>query len=164
MKSSQKNSEIAVRVVLLNSRDQVLLQKISIADRPEFYITPGGRLEAPEEPLVAAVRRELKEETGFDSVVFVSDKPFFSGTHVMQRGTSTVEMTEHFFVVRLQATDVIEPDKQRLSADEQKVFVEQEWFDASEIATRKVFPINLASIVKAIVCGNSIPAVDFSDH
>ncbi|MFH1303878.1 MAG: NUDIX domain-containing protein [Planctomycetota bacterium] len=66
----------SARAILLNARDQVLL--IQHADaipvdpvRPDvrcYWATPGGGIQAGEQP-IAALRRELQEELGLTNVV-----------------------------------------------------------------------------------------------
>lgn len=158
--------ETAVRVLLFNRAFEVLLQKISIPGRPEFYITPGGRLASPSEDLVTAAIRELKEETGFSQFKFQSETPSFSGSHVMTKSKGLVKMTEHFFVVTLEEREhKIDVQKQSLTPKEREIFAGQRWMGLEELRSGKfvIVPVNIVELVEAIQSGKPMPAVDFRD-
>lgn len=158
--------EISVRVFLFNNKNNVLLQKVHIDGKPDFFITPGGRLDDPQEKLVDAVKREVKEETGFTKFLIINSEPIFSGSHVMKRNNTPVRLTEHFFVVRLdEASDTIDEEKQSLTKEEQSVFAGQQWMSLEEIGsgTHIIVPVNIYAIVAAILENSEIPEVDFND-
>lgn len=158
--------ETAVRVILFNKDDKVLLQKVSIPGKPVFYITPGGRLDYPAEPLKEAALRELKEETGFSNFSFSNDEPVFSGSHIMRKSRGNVKMTEHFFVVKLEdQSDQINSDSQSLTEEEKEVHVSQKWFTLSEIQAGGyiIVPVNLHAFSQAHLNGEKMPEIDFSD-
>lgn len=159
-------TETAVRVVLLNKADQVLLQKVRVPGKPDFYITPGGRLCDAAEPLLEAVTRELREETGFTKFIMQLPAPAFSGEHVMRKGAGQIKMTEHFFIARLEdELDLISSARQNLTAEERGVFIDQRWFNLEELSGSSdiILPINLASFVSAALTNAPLPAIDFSD-
>lgn len=158
--------ETAVRVLLFNSRDQVLLQEVNVPGKPAFYITPGGRLDGESEELVQAVIREIREETGFERFEVQSESPVFTGKHVMEKKSGPVAMTEHFFVAHLkEESDQIDDTKQALTEEEREVFRGQRWVSLGELreGAAIVVPINLADCVEAVLKGDPFPAVDFSD-
>jgi 8-oxo-dGTP pyrophosphatase MutT (NUDIX family) len=160
------DAETAVRVILLNKADQVLLQKVRVPGKPDFYITPGGRLRDAAEPLLEAVRRELKEETGFAKFNVLIPAPTFSGKHVMRKGAGLIEMTEHFFIARLEdELDLISSEHQNLTAEERAVFIDQRWFNLEDLSGSSdiILPINLANFVSAALTNAPLPAIDFSD-
>jgi len=155
-----------VRVLLFNKKGELLLQEVNILNKPRFYITPGGRLESPEESLVDAVRREILEEAGFQRIVIKPSAPFFSGSHVMQRKQDLVRMTEHFFVAYLDSDhDSIIESRQNLTPEEREVISNQKWVSVAELKEHRVLfvPINLADIATAVLAGLPVPAVDFRD-
>ena len=158
--------EVAVRVILFNRSDEILLQRVAVPGKPDFFITPGGRLDDPSESLPAAVRREIQEETGFENFEIQSDKPVFSGSHVMEKRRGHVRMTEHFFVVKLNdSVDEIDARRQRLTEEEKQAFLGQEWFPLNDIASGEhiVVPVNLFDFAKACLGQQPVPDVDFSD-
>lgn len=158
--------ETAVRVLLFNSNNEVLLQKVSIPSKPDFYITPGGRLDSAEEDLLDAVRRELTEETGFEEFTVVNETPFFSGTHVMEKSRGPVKMTEHFFHVKLEeSSHHIDTRRQSLTPEELEVFSGQQWMSIEEIGKKNhiIFPVNIYDIARAVLEGIDVPGIDFSD-
>ena len=85
-------SEVTVRVILLNERNELLLQKVEIPGKPPFYITPGGRLDRTDSNLVSAVRRELVEETGIptDRLIMDDSALFYTGVHTMTKKNNAV--------------------------------------------------------------------------
>jgi 8-oxo-dGTP pyrophosphatase MutT (NUDIX family) len=158
--------QVAVRVLLFNSQDELLLQRVSIPGKPLFFITPGGRMNGEAEGLLDAVRREITEETGFEKFKILGDAPVFSGQHVMQKNGGPVAMTEHFFIAKLlEDSDVIDAGKQSLTDEERQVFVEQSWFSPSDIRSQRlvVVPINLVEFAECVIAGTPPPRIDFTD-
>lgn len=157
--------ETTVRVVLFNSKDEILLQGICMPSRPQFYITPGGRVGENEE-LCDAVERELREETGFSEFVLSSDVPLFSGYNTIQRSHSQVRLLEHFFAARLVGKQhCIDKNSQQLTSEERAVFTGQRWFALHELNSSELIfvPINLKEFAEAILYGRTVPEVDFRD-
>lgn len=162
--------ETTVRVVLFNSKDEILLQGIRIPNKPQFFITPGGRVEEKED-LCDAVMRELVEETGFSDFVLISERPLFSGYHTMQRSDSQgshrqVRLLEHFFAARLVGNqDCLDKNRQQLTSEERSVFTGQKWFALSDLNPSEIIfvPINVKEFAEAILYGRDIPEVDFRD-
>lgn len=60
---TEPNLRRAVRGLLIDPADRILLVRMQFEDRPEFWGLPGGGIE-PGEDTIAALRRELAEETG----------------------------------------------------------------------------------------------------
>lgn len=158
--------ETAVRVVLFNARDEILLQGVNVPGKPEFFITPGGRLEGDGENLLEAAKREIEEETGFKEFEITTKAPVFTGSHVMHKSKGLVGMTEHFFVARLTSDeDQIDESKLQLTEEEQALFTGQKWFKLEELESPDLIfvPINLREFAQACLRGQHIPEVDFSD-
>jgi 8-oxo-dGTP pyrophosphatase MutT (NUDIX family) len=157
--------EAAVRIILFNHANRILLRRIAIPGRPEFYITPGGRLEHADEALTEAIKREVIEETGITSFALKSENPFFSGSHNLTRTNETVHITEHFFAGSLQHKDSETIAPQALTSEELEIFKNQEWISLDELKSNMhiVVPVNIAEIVEALLANQFPPAVDFSN-
>lgn len=158
--------EVAVRALLFNKEGKVLLQRIKVESKPEFYITPGGRLAHPDEGVLEAIKRELREEAGFEQITVRGGAPFFSGSHVMNKRSGPVEMTEHFFAVDLEEeSDQIDARRQQLTEEEIDAFLTQQWMGIDELRSNMyiIVPVNIADIVMALQKGSLPPTVDFSD-
>jgi ADP-ribose pyrophosphatase YjhB (NUDIX family) len=54
----------SVRALLVTPNGNVLLMRRTKADRPVYWVLPGGGIEDTDESLEAAVSREVREETG----------------------------------------------------------------------------------------------------
>jgi 8-oxo-dGTP pyrophosphatase MutT (NUDIX family) len=97
---------IRVKAIILNSKKEVLL-----AYSYNTYQFPGGHLEE-DEPLIPALNRELKEETGLDFKLENTDiKPFYTITHYSRnyRGTGKVRKnTIYYFLLK---TDTVYSEK-----------------------------------------------------
>jgi 8-oxo-dGTP pyrophosphatase MutT (NUDIX family) len=157
--------DTTVRALLFDGSDRVLLQRVAIADMPEFFITPGGRVEATDKDLVAALRREIREETGLTEIKVPHGRPFFSGSHVLPPHRGGTHLTEHFFLVRLIEESPREVRGLGLTPDELVILQAQIWFSLDDLLTGNyiVLPVNLPLVVQALLQGDSPPQLDFSD-
>ena len=136
----------AARILLLDTKDRVLLFRFTAGDRPAFWATPGGAVD-PGESYEAAARRELREETGLD---------LECGAEVHAR---TVEFTtledvrviadERYFLVRTQAFEI---DTSAHTELERRVMQAHRWFDRAELADwpEIIFPEDLADILATL--------------
>ena len=159
--------ETTVRAILLNEGNQVLLQRIEIPGRPPFFITPGGRVEASDTDLSAALLREIEEETGLSKqlIKVVASQKARVGQLRMLRDGQLVEMTEYFFVARLSGPDAIHEARQSLTDEEKRVLKSQRWLSLNEVENGNyiVLPVNLAQLVRAALRCEQLPPIDFSD-
>ena len=159
--------EMTVRVILLNERNEVLLQRISIDGKPTFFITPGGRVEEGDTALEESVFREIEEETGIsrESIFVAGAGPLYVGHHRMVKRGVQVEMTENFFVARVSGSGTVDAEQRSLTEEERGVFRGERWFSLQELQDRTeiIVPVNLADLVSSVVRGDPFPAVDFSD-
>ncbi len=98
---------ISVLVVIHTIDLQVLL--IERADRPGFWQSVTGSLDAEDEPLVVTAVREVAEETGIDARLYPlhnwnQQRPFEIFTHWSGRfAPGTTHNTEHVFSLELPA-------------------------------------------------------------
>lgn len=162
----QLERQTTVRVLLFNTDNKILLQKVDVAGKPTFYITPGGRLDDDSEKLVDAVRREIREETGFVNFELQSTDPAYSGSHVMERSGKSVAMTEHFFIAYLtEDSDQVDEKKQSLTEEEKKAFMGQAWLSLDEIESGDliIVPINLSDCIRSVFENREFPVVNFQD-
>lgn len=125
----ERHSQECARAVLLTPDGFLLLMKIQGWTR-ELWITPGGRINAGEDP-VAAVRRELREETGLtelaDSAI-VGPIWFRNGTFF--EPNRRVDERETFYLIR---TRRFEPDISGFEAAERSVHRGFRWWSIEEI-------------------------------
>ena len=159
--------EQTVRAILINEKNEILLQEVCIPNKPRFYITPGGRLDPTDNGLISAMLREIKEETGFspETISIVGNLPFCIGSHIMKKKGEDVKMKENFFLVRLSGVSEIDSSKQSLTPEEVIDHTGQRWFSLSELTAggNIVLPVNLKDVMAAFIYGRPPPQIDFSD-
>lgn len=137
----------AARILLLDASGRVLLFRFDPADRPPFWVTPGGALD-PGESYEQAARRELFEETGFD---------LDCGPQVAQRTAEflTIEgvpvvADERYFRVVL--PDDADPEAVHAGGHtelERRVMTRWQWFDPAALAAldEPWFPADLIDLL-----------------
>ena len=142
----------SARVIVLNSRDEVLLFRFEAGDGPErriFWATPGGRPRR-RESLGAAAERELAEETGLRMTV---------GPEVAVRQAvfcepdgDSVEAEDHFFAVRVDSDAI---DVTLMEDDERSVIKGHRWWSCADLRStgEDVFPKDLCKIVAQLIQG-----------
>lgn len=135
----------AARILLVDGRGRVLLFRFTPDDRPPFWVTPGGAVDAGE-TYEDAARRELREEVGLD---------VDCGLQVARREVEFltiegVEVTadERYFRVDVNACDVVTTGHTDL---ERRVMLDWRWFDPVDLAgwPEPVYPIDLAAMLAA---------------
>ena len=146
------------RLILLNSKDEILLMNIKSKDVADpnspiekpFWVTIGGKIEN-DETLMEAAEREAIEETGFKDVSISS--PVWHGSVVLNWKGIDTELQETFVLARTESDKVI---RDGLTSEEQEVVQKYKWWSIDELKTTDdvVIPKNLAEYLSDIVNGN----------
>ena len=112
----------------------------------EFWLTPGGEIEAGEEPVAAAVR-ELREELGLEVEVA---GPVYTETNQFEHQGEMRDNHDFVFAARC-AADA--PALRGVTADEIELMKEIWWWTVAEIEAAltsgvRIFPVDLAGRVR----------------
>ena len=114
-----------------------------------FWVTPGGEIEAGEEPREAAVR-ELREELGLELEV---RGPLYTETNQFELAGEMRDNLDHWFVARC-AADA--PKMKGVTAEELEMMQEMRWWTAEEVEAAlaggvRIFPVDLAGQMRAVL-------------
>ena len=140
-----RRSRPAARILLVDGRGRVLLFRFDPADRPPFWVTPGGAVD-PGESYAQAARRELAEEVGLSRDC---------GPEVARRQVEfltlegvEVDADERYFRVDIDAHEVVTTGHTPL---ERRVMTQWRWFTRDEVAAHSepVFPVDLLDLLAA---------------
>jgi 8-oxo-dGTP pyrophosphatase MutT (NUDIX family) len=145
----------AVRILLLNTRGQILLMRV---DAPtwthqdgqvggSFWCTIGGGIEAGE-TLEAAAYREVFEETGRKDVRL--GPPVWFGEGPMIIDGETILKKETYVVGWLETDDV---SRDHFTSEEKELVKELRWWDVADIArsTERIYPSKLAALMPDVM-------------
>jgi 8-oxo-dGTP pyrophosphatase MutT (NUDIX family) len=139
---------LAVRVVLLDPEDRVLLLRtIDPVTGEGFWFPPGGGLEGEEDIRAAAVR-EVFEETGLRDVELGPE--LWDRRHAFTWGGRTIDQYERWFLARVAA---FEPTREGFTPQEADEIVEARWWTPAELhaADERLVPDDLAARLEAIL-------------
>ena len=133
------------RAVLLSPDSKILLFEFHLPAgvlSPEprrFWGLPGGAIEAGEEPL-AALRRELQEETGLQHPE-IGPELWFGSNQITLHGRPTRTL-ERFFLVRCSSLDL---DFSHWTPAERRMIRQHRWWSADDLqqASDSIFPPRL---------------------
>ncbi len=150
-----------VKVLLLDESDRLLLLSgDEMADGQSIWFPVGGGIEDGEEA-VAAVLREIYEETGRREVTIGPE--VWHRQHLYSwRGTQT-DTHERWFVVR---TSQFIPSSRALTEEEQSYITGFRWWTAEDLAstTEKVFPPDLGTrLLHLLRDGTPATPIDISN-
>jgi ADP-ribose pyrophosphatase YjhB (NUDIX family) len=111
-----------------------------------FWLTPGGEIEAGEDPHAAAVR-ELREELGLEVEV---TGPVYTEANQFEHMGEMRDNVDFVFVARCAAEA---PVLRGMTADEIKLMREIRWWGVEEIEAAlaggvRIFPVDLAGRVR----------------
>lgn len=134
----------SARVMVFDPAGRVLLIRCVAMRRDgefAFWLTPGGEIEAGEEPLEAA-RRELREELGLDLEVV---GPVYTEANQFEHQGEMRDNVDFVFTARCGAE---QPVLRGVTADEIALMQDIRWWTAEEIEAAlaegvRVFPVDL---------------------
>jgi len=135
----------SARVMVFDPAGRVLLIRCAVmrADGEfVFWLTPGGEIEAGEEPHAAAVR-ELREELGLEVEVA---GPVYTYANQFEHQGEMRDNLDFVFTARCAAEA---PVMRGVTADEIEIMKEIRWWSADEVEAAltdgvRVFPVDLA--------------------
>ncbi len=135
----------AARILLVDGRGRVLLFRFTPADRPPFWVTPGGALDRGES-YEAAARRELLEEVGLD----LDCGPQVARREVEFLTIEGVEVVadERYFRIDVDTCEVATTGHTEL---ERRVMLDWRWFETRELPgwPEPIYPQDLAAMLAA---------------
>jgi 8-oxo-dGTP pyrophosphatase MutT (NUDIX family) len=139
-------------VLVFDPAGRVLLIRCSVLRRDGrlfvFWLTPGGEIEAGEEPLAAA-RREVREELALELDV---RGPVYTEQNQFEHRGEMRDNTDFYFVARCSAEA---PRLQGVTTDEIALMQEIRWWTAEEVEAalgrgENVFPVDLAERMREL--------------
>lgn len=141
---NSKRVRRSARVIVLDADERALMFRFDVADRPPFWVTPGGECDAAES-FEQAARRELFEETGITAEPgqqIARTTPEF----ITVEG-EPVQADERYFLIRVAACTITTAHHTAL---EQKVMTQHRWFTRDELGSwpEALFPENLGQIIR----------------
>ncbi|MDI1296472.1 MAG: NUDIX domain-containing protein [bacterium] len=132
----------AARLLVLDDQHRLLLFRFTPADRPPFWVTPGGALD-PGEDFLQAAARELFEETGFTCAI----GPQVATRHVRFITIEGVDVDaeERYFLVHAPDCALSVAGHTAL---EQQVMTSHRWWTLDELAlcSEPYFPEDLIAL------------------
>ncbi|HEX2144090.1 MAG TPA: NUDIX domain-containing protein [Glycomyces sp.] len=144
------------RVLLVDEADRVLLffSRDYMGPGVEYYVTPGGGLDAGE-TLAEGAAREVFEETG------LRIDPGSLGAVVAEsagdwsdRPDLVVRSSDAFFFLRVPH---FEPVRDRLERTERAEFTAARWLSLDAVAAtdERIFPARIADLLKGLIGGST---------
>jgi TDG/mug DNA glycosylase family protein len=132
----------AVRGLVVDERDRVLLLRWEVHLGSPFWITPGGGIEVGEDEEMA-LRRELREEAGLANARI--DRLLWTADFQRPKEGGWFHQSENVYLIRVRAADVVVPDL----VDEQ--VTAYRWWKLRELERSDALfgPLDLVSRVRA---------------
>ena len=136
-----------VRVFVFDEAGRVLLIRCAMVLKSGedfvFWVTPGGEIEAGEEPAATAVR-ELREELGLELEV---NGPLYTETNQFELAGEMRDNVDHWFRARC-AADA--PKMKGVTEEELAMMQEMRWWTAEQVEMalaggERIFPVDLAA-------------------
>lgn len=147
----------AVRLLVIDDADRVLLFAGTDDAGRRFWFTPGGGMETGES-IEETARRELREELGLIDVVLGPE--LWRWQAVLSWGGITYDGSERGFLARVPAFAI---DTSVFTVEEQTSIIEHRWWTVEELenVTDRLAPPGFASIVRRVLTEGP-PAVPIS--
>lgn len=148
MQADGSGARVAVRIVLLDPSDRILLFEgrdlSDVGDTVRFWFTVGGGVDAGE-TLVEAAERELLEETGQSGLDLVGPLRRRE-IHFLDHG-EPLHQVEHYFAARTSDTAL---DDHGWTELERAAVSGWRWWSAEELVAQQVrhFPDDLVDLVR----------------
>jgi len=138
---------LAVRVLLVDQEDRVLLFRYSADDGEPFWCTPGGGIDPNESPCDAA-RREVFEETGWEGALSLME--VWRRRHVATFLGRLIDHRERWYLARVPAFRV---DPSGFTELERQAISEWMWWDLDALAqaTERLVPEDLAPRLRQLL-------------
>ena len=138
---------LAVRVLLVDQEDRVLLFRYSADDGERFWCTPGGGIDPDESPCDAA-RREVFEETGWEGALSLIE--VWHRRHVATFLGQLIDHRERWYLARVPAFRV---DPSGFTDLERQTISEWMWWgrDALAQATERLVPEDLGQRLRQLL-------------
>jgi len=141
-----------VRVFVFDEAGRVLLIRCAMVLKSGedfvFWVTPGGEIEAGEEPAETAVR-ELHEELGLELEV---DGPLYTETNQFELAGEMRDNVDHWFRARCAANA---PKMKGVTEQELAMMQEMRWWTADQVegvlaGGERIFPMDLAARMREL--------------
>ena len=142
------------RLLIVDSDDRLLL----IHERLEYggthWLTPGGGVEAGEQPRDAAVR-EAMEETGLALAVPADAEPVLITRREWAWAGVTYDQTDHFFLARVPSG--LHPQARGLTDIEQQTLLGYEWWTVAALrhTSETLLPPDIGDAVARVLSSES---------
>jgi ADP-ribose pyrophosphatase YjhB (NUDIX family) len=142
----------AVRALIVDSSDRVLLFRADLPERSPWWYAPGGGVEAGETDEQAVVR-EVAEETGLDIDVASLLRPVWMRDYIFRWQDTDERHLERFFLIRIGEHAV---DTSGLDSDEAAIVREYRWWALADMmSSRELFsPARLAELLVPLLEGS----------
>lgn len=147
MRGELVKSRRTARVFVFDEVGRVLLIRCAMVlkngEAFVFWVTPGGEIEAGEEPRDAALR-ELREELGLELAVL---GPLYTEANCFELAGEMRDNVDHWFVARCKADA---PKMKGVTEEELAMMQEMRWWAAWDVeqellAGVKIFPVDLSA-------------------
>ncbi len=141
-------------MLLVDGSDRLLLIHERLEDGSTHWLTPGGGVEAGEEPREAALR-EAFEEAGIEVVLPPGSEPVLVTRRDWSWAGVDYDQVDHFFLVRVPDGTPARPH--RLTEVEKQTWIEFRWWSLPELrdTDAALVPPNLTEVLARALGGDN---------